>query len=332
MTSSPQVGLPDVSDVRTAARRLRGRARVTPLLESPLLSERLGGRLLVKAEVLQRTGSFKFRGALNRLFRIPRSARPRGVVGCSSGNHAQGIAAAARMLGMPAALVIPRDGAVAKIAGTRAFGAEVVPYDRRTENREEIGERLARERGAILIRHHEDAHVIAGQGTVGLELVAQARAKGAELDAVLIPCSSGGLTAGCALAIREESPGTDVLSVEPQGFDDTARSLAAGRRLDNPPGGRSICDALQTPRPGEMTFRINVRLLKRGLVVGDDDALDAMAAAFSHFKLVAEPSGAVALAAVLSGAFDVRGRTVAVILSGGNVDAAVFRSALQGRA
>ena len=318
-----------MADVRSAAGCLKGHALVTPLLESSLLNQRLGGRLLMKPEMLQRTGSFKFRGAFNRLANIPKAARRRGVVAYSSGNHAQGVAAAAAMLGMPALIVMPEDAPRTKIAGTEAYGAEVVYYDRRTESREEIGERLAEDRGATLVRPYDDALVIAGQGTVGLEVAAQARAIGAAIDAVLIPCSGGGLTAGCALAISGESPKSEVYTVEPQGFDDTARSLAAGKRLSNAAGARSVCDALMVPTPGELTFAINTRLVKRGLVVSDEAAIRAMAAAYSYFKLVVEPSGAVTLAAVLSGVFEISGKTVAAVCSGGNVDGTAFRSALE---
>jgi threonine dehydratase len=298
------------------------------LLESDLLNERLGGRLFVKPEMLQRTGSFKFRGAFNRISRIEQAERAAGVVAYSSGNHAQGVAAAARLLGMPALIVMPRDAPEIKIVSTRAHGAEVVFYDRLTENREEIGERLAADRGATLVRPYDDPYVIAGQGTVGLEIAAQARNAGAQLDAVLLPCGGGGLTAGSALALAEDCPGAEIYSVEPLGFDDTARSLVAGDRLTNDASARSICDALQMPTPGETTFAINARLLTGGLVVDDDAASAAMATAFSQLKVVAEPSGAVALAAVLEAVFPIKGKTVAVVCSGGNVDAQAFRAAL----
>ena len=328
MPSSPRSNPPEYSDITAAAERLRGHARVTPLLESDLLNERLGGRLFVKPEMLQRTGSFKFRGAYNRISSIDEAERAAGVVAYSSGNHAQGVAAAARHLGMPALIVMPRDAPEIKISSTRDHGAEIVFYDRLTENREAIGERLAGDRGATLVRPYDDPYVIAGQGTVALEMAAQARDVGARLDAVLLPCGGGGLTAGSALALAEDCPGTEIYTVEPAGFDDTARSLAAGERVSNDASARSICDALQMPTPGEMTFAINARLLTGGLVVDDDAATAAMATAFSHLKVVAEPSGAVALAAVLEGVFAITGRTVAVVCSGGNVDAQAFRAAL----
>ena len=328
MPSSPRPSPPQYSDITSAAERLHGHARITPLIESDLLNERLEGRLFIKPEMLQRTGSFKFRGAFNRMSRIGEAERAAGVVAYSSGNHAQGVAAAAHLLGMPALIVMPRDAPEVKISNTRTYGAEVVFYNRLTENREAIAERLADDRGATLVRPYEDPYVIAGQGTVALELAVQARDMGARLDAVLLPCGGGGLTAGSALALAEERPETEIYSVEPAGFDDTACSLAAGERLSNDASARSVCDALQMPMPGEMTFAINARLLTGGLVVDDDAAMAAMAAAFSYFKVVAEPSGAVALAAVLEGVFAIKGKTVAIVCSGGNVDVQAFHAAL----
>jgi threonine dehydratase len=325
MTSSPAPDLPAFRDVEDAVRRIEGHAVLTPLLESPLLNEQLGCRLLIKAEMLQRTGSFKFRGAYNRVSRTA----SQGVVACSSGNHGQGVAAAARIMGLSALIVMPADAPGVKIAGTRAQGAEIVFYDRDGENREQIAQAIADERGSDLIRPYDDPHIIAGQGTAGLELAAQARVVRASLDAVLVPCGGGGLVSGCALALAETSPATEVYAVEPEGFDDTARSLEAGRRLANEAGARSFCDALLAPMPGEVTYAINARLLAGGLVVGDGDVARAMAALFTSFKLVAEPGGAVALAACLSGAFDCKGKTVAVVTSGGNVDAGTFRDAME---
>lgn len=316
--------LPDIADIEDAARRLVGVVVETPLLESDTLNDRLGGRLLVKAESLQRTGSFKLRGAFNRICRLTHAERRRGVVGYSSGNHAQGVAAAAALVGVPALIVMPADAPAAKIAGTRNRGAEVVLYDRETQSREAIAERLAAERGAVLVRPYDDPDVIAGQGTVGIEVAAQAARLGAEVDVVLAPCSGGGLTAGIAIAFAVKSPTTSVMPVEPAGFNDTARSLAAGHRVGILPGGRTLCDALQAAEPGALTFAINRRLIGRGLAVDDLQTAAAVAAAFHHFKLVVEPSGAVALAAALFGAVEVRGRTVAVICSGGNVDADAF--------
>lgn len=320
--------LPTINDINEAARVLEGQAVKTPVLESPLLNERVGGRILVKAEPLQRTGSFKFRGAYNRISRIPEDCRAGGVVAFSSGNHAQGVAAAAGMLRLPALIVMPTDAPAIKISNTRAYGAKVVLYDRAKECREEIAENLVQERGATLVRPYDDPMIIAGQGTVGLEMAQQVKAKGATLDAFLAPCGGGGLISGSALALTANSPKTEVYSVEPQGFDDTAISLAAGERQGPPAGHKSICDALLAPEPGELTFTINSRLLKTGLCVSDDAVKQAMQSAFEYLKLVVEPGGVVALAAILNGQFDARGKTVGIVLSGGNVDADVFADAL----
>jgi threonine dehydratase len=319
---------PDFDWVRDAARQLAGKAVVTPLLESPAFSARLGFRLLAKAEPLQRTGSFKFRGAYNRISRLGDAERRRGVVTYSSGNHAQGVAHAAQLLGVPAVIVMPADAPAIKMANTRGYGAEVVTYDRFGESREEIGRRIRDQRGMTLVPPYDDPHVIAGQGTVGLELALQAQALGARLDAVLCGASGGGLIAGIGLAVRHESPSTAIWVCEPEGLDDHARSLEAGRPVANDPGARSICDALLAPTPGEITFPINRRQLAGGLVVGEEEVLRAMAAAFREFKIVVEPGGAVGLAAALAGRLPLAGKTVAVVCSGGNVDAATFRRAL----
>ena len=319
---------PSYADIRDAARRLRGHAVLTPTLESPALNDRVGGRLLIKAEPLQRTGSFKFRGAFNRISRLDAQARARGVVAYSSGNHAQGVAAAAALLGVAATIVMPADAPAIKTANTRRYGARVVPYDRERESREEIGSRIAEETGATLVRPYDDAHVIAGQGTAGLELAAQAKAMGAAIDALLVPASGGGLIAGCALAVRQAFPAAEAYCVEPEGHDDLARSLAAGRRVENPPGVRSWCDALLVPTPGEIPFALNRHQLAGGLVVSDDEGAAAIRAAFLELKIVVEPGGAVALAAALEGRIDCRGRTVAVLCSGGNIDPDTFAQAL----
>ncbi len=321
--------LPTIVDVEDAARRLRGMAVITPLLESPVVNARLGGRLLLKAEPMQRTGSFKFRGAYNRLSRIDATAKKSGVVAYSSGNHAQGVAAAAQILGMPAVIVMPSDAPAIKIRNTRSYGAEVVTYDRFGESREAIGERLRRERGAVLVPPYDDPYIIAGQGTIGLELMDQAEAAGAALDAVLASCSGGGLLAGTATAIKSRQPRVEVYAAEPQGLDDMSRSLKSGRRENNDPAARSICDSLLAPTPGELTFSINSTLLSGGFAVSDDEVRHAMAVAFSEYKLVVEPGGAVALASVLSGKYAARGKTVAVVCSGGNVDTDVFVNALK---
>ncbi len=315
---------PTIDDVVGAARRLKGRAVVTPLLRSAALDAAAKGRLLIKAEPLQRTGSFKFRGAYNKISKLSRARRAQGVVAWSSGNHAQGVAAAANLLGIPATIVMPADAPLAKVDGTRGWGAEIISYDRHTEIREDIGRRVAEERGATIVPPYDDAEIIAGQGTTGLEAYAQAMAMAAPPDAALVCCGGGGLIAGCATALTHHAPGIEIHAVEPEGFDDTARSLVAGQRQQNSPDARSICDALLAPTPGELTFSINQRLLASGLVVNESQVWTAMYAAYQHLKIVVEPGGAVALAAALSGVFDCRDRTVIVVLSGGNVDPAVF--------
>lgn len=323
-----QNGRPQIDDIVDAARRLRGHAVTTPLLNAPALDAMVGGRLLLKAEPLQRTGSFKFRGAYNRISRIPEEERGNGVVAWSSGNHAQGVAAAAALLGVQATIVMPSDAPTPKVENTRALGAEVVPYDRYSESREEIGAGLASERGATIVRPYDDPWIIAGQGTVGLEAAAQATALGLVPDAALVCCGGGGLIAGTSLALKDHLPGIAVHPVEPQGFDDTARSLAAGKRQANDPEARSLCDALLAPEPGELTFAINRETLAEGLMVSDDEALVAVAVAFRHLKIVLEPGGAVALAAALSGKLDCRDKTVIVVLSGGNVAPEIFSRAI----
>lgn len=320
--------LPTFADIQAARRRLAGEAVVTPVLESPLLNEVTGGRILFKAECLQRTGSFKFRGAWNFISQLGPEAERGGVVAYSSGNHAQGVAAAAKLRGLPALIVMPKDTPDIKRANTRAYGAEIVTYDRATESRETIAAEIARERGAVIVPPYEHCHIIAGQGTVGLELAEQAAARGLSLDRVLVPVSGGGLTAGIALAMAAVSPSTKVSCVEPEGFDDHRRSLAAGERQRNPDAAGSICDALMAQEPGELTFAINRRLVGEGFVVSEQEVKKAMREAFSHLKLVIEPGGAVALAAVLAGGMATRGQTIGVVLSGGNVDAQLFARVL----
>jgi threonine dehydratase len=320
---------PGIAEIEAAARRIADEAVVTPLIESPVINERVGGRLLIKAEVLQKTGSFKFRGAYNHLRRLDEAARRAGVVAYSSGNHAQGVAAAAHLLGVPALIVMPRDAPAVKTASTRAWGAEIVLHDRYREKREVVAGAIASERGAAVVPPYDHPDIIAGQGTVGLELAAQAAAMDARPDAVLVPVGGGGLISGCALALAERCPDANVYAVEPAGFDDTRRSLAAGARQRNRGQARSFCDALLAPTPGDLTFTINRRHLAGGLVVNDDEVARAMAAAFTHLKLVLEPGGAVALAAALEGRIDCRGKTVVVVCSGGNVDPETFAGALR---
>jgi threonine dehydratase len=320
--------LPDVEDVRAAAHRLHGKAVTTPLLSSPQIDAQLGARLLLKAECLQRTGSFKFRGAYNALAQLDPAKRRAGVVAYSSGNHAQGVAAAAAMLGMPATIVMPSDAPAIKIANTRFYGAAIVTYDRYRESREEIAQRLAAERSAELLPPYDDARVIAGQGTVGLEVAAEAQRQGLAIDVLIAPCSGGGLVTGCALGLSAVQGGAAVYAAEPANLDDMRRSLESGTRVANNSAARSICDALLAPTPGEITFALAQSLLTGGVAVTDREVCDAMAIAFSAYKLVLEPGGAAALAAVLSGKLAVTGKTVAIIASGGNVDPAVFSTAL----
>ena len=316
----------DMTMILAAAQRLSGHARLTPLLNAPLLDRIAGRRIYVKAECLQLTGSFKFRGAWSALTALPEAVLARGVLAFSSGNHAQGVAHAAALLGAPAVIVMPSDAPAIKIANTKAYGAEVVLYDRLTEDREAIGQTLAQERNLTLIRPYDAPLVIAGQASVGLEIATQAAEAGITEADVLTCCGGGGLTAGIALAL-EGHPNLRVRPVEPAGFDDTARSLATGIVQRNAAASGSICDAIVTPEPGRITFPILRRLCGAGLVVTDDQALTAMALAFAHLRIVVEPGGAVALAAALF-AHDLPD-TVICTASGGNVDPGIFRKALE---
>jgi threonine dehydratase len=319
----------DIGLIRDAAGRLAGHARHTPLLSSPFLDRIAGRRVLVKPECLQHTGSFKYRGARAALSALDAATRARGVIAYSSGNHAQGVARAAAEYGVPAVIVMPTDAPRLKIDNTRDLGAEVVLYDRPGgECREVVGEAIRAERGLTLIRPYDDPQVIAGQGTCGLEIAAQARAAGIATADVLVCCGGGGLTAGIALALEDAAPGLRARPCEPAGFDDTARSLAAGRIEANPREQGSICDAILTPAPGELTFPVLHRLCGPGLVVTETEVLRAMAEAFRRLKLVAEPGGAVALAAALYHADAIAGDAVICTISGGNVDDAVVRRAL----
>ena len=321
--------LPDFKDIEKAARRIEGFAVVTPVIESPKLNAITGGRVLIKAECLQRTGSFKFRGAWNMISKLDAKKAKGGVVAYSSGNHAQGVAAAAQIKGLPALIVMPADTPLIKQENTRSYGAEVVTYDRATESREAIAARYVKERHAVLVPPFEHADIIAGQGTAGLELAEEAAARGVALDAVLVCCSGGGLTAGVALAMEALQPQARVHSVEPAGFDDYARSLSSGAIEKNSRLSGSICDALMSPSPGEMTFAINSRLLGEGLAVSDAEAAAAVRFAFEVLKLVLEPGGAVALAAVLSGKIETQGKAIGVIASGGNCDPDLYARILR---
>ena len=316
----------DIALIRAAATRMAGFVRETPILSSPLLDRIAGRRVLVKAECLQVTGSFKARGAWAALSSLPDAVRARGVIAYSSGNHAQGVALAAARHGVPAVIVMPADAPAVKIANTRAYGAEVILYDRATEDRDAIGAALVAERGLTLVRPYDDAQVIAGQGSVGLEIARQAKALGIAQGAVVACCGGGGLSAGIALALQAEAPDLRLHTAEPEGFDDMARSLAAGQSLRNARLSGSICDAILTPQPGELTFPILQRLAGRGLVVTDEQALRAVALAFHHLRIVLEPGGAVALAAALSDP-DLP-ETVIAVATGGNTDPATFRAAL----
>lgn len=320
--------LPTFADVQAAARRLEGVAIRTPLLENERVNRMLGGRLFLKAECLQRTGSFKLRGAYNFLASMREADRAKGVVGWSSGNHAQGLAEAARLLGTKATIVMPADAPALKVANTRASGAEVVLYDRVKDSREEIGQGIAAKSGATIVPPYDHPWILTGQGTTGLEIAEQAAALRVTLEAVAAPCSGGGLATGVALGVKGISPTTMVHAGEPAGFDDLARSLAAGTKQMNEKLSGSICDALLAPTPGDVTFPLAQQLLGPGLVVTDEEVLDAMEIAFREFKLVVEPGGAVALAAALTGKLPVKNRAVAVVCSGGNVDHATFKRAL----
>lgn len=318
-----------IGDIRDAAERLRGRAVRTPILRSTAIDAAIGGRVLVKAEALQKTGSFKYRGAFNRLSRLAPAEAVRGVVAYSSGNHGQAVAAVASELGIAATIVMPADAPAVKVAGVRRFGATVVPYDRAREDRVEVATRLAENSGGTIIPPFDDPHVIAGQGTVGLEIGDQLAERNIEPDIVLVPCSGGGLIAGCAVALLDRWPDARIFAVEPEGFDDTGRSLASGKRETIFDHAKTLSDALRVAMPGEITFEINRRLLARGLVVTDDETLRAMGAAFTHLKIVLEPGGAVALAAALSQRVDCRNKVVVVVGSGGNVDPQTFAKALE---
>lgn len=320
--------LPTFDDVLDAALQITGVAAKTPLVESQILNRRVGARVFLKVETLQRTGSFKFRGAYNRISRLSSARTPGGVVAYSGGNHAQGVAAAAKLCGLPSLVMMPADAVQLKVDSTRSYGAHVVFYPPHEAHLRNIrASRIAQRRGAVVVPSYDDRHVIAGQGTVCLEIFEAARRLGAEIDTILVPCSGGGLAAGCALTKEALSPETRLFTVEPSGFDDTARSLSVGKRMKNDPEARSICDALLISPPGELTFEINKELVTGGLSVTDDEVRDAMRFAFQYLKLVIEPGGAVALASVLFGHVAGMGRTVAVVLSGANVGPSLYQSA-----
>ena len=320
--------LPTFADIQAAAKRIDGFAVRTPLLESSLLNARVGARLLMKPECLQRTGSFKFRGAFNKIRNLPEDVRRNGVVAYSSGNHAQGVAAAAQLMETPATIVMPADAPAIKLANTRGYGATVVIYDRYTESRDEIAADIARKTGATIVPPYDDVAIMAGQGTVGLEIAEQCNERGIEPDAVLACCGGGGLVSGTALALAHAAKGVPVYGVEPEDFDDTRRSLESGVREGIDPNARSICDALLSKQPGRLTFALNRALLKGVVTVSDAEAKAAMKTAFMDLKVVAEPGGAVALAAALQERIEIKGKTIVAVISGGNVDPELFASAL----
>ncbi len=319
--------LPAFADIEVAARRIADKAVRTPLINAPVLSERVGGQIFLKPECLQRTGSFKFRGATNAIAALGDAAK-RGIVAGSSGNHAQGIAEAARLAGVRATIVMPSDAPEAKRARTQASGATIVAYDRATEDREAIGMSIAERNRATFIHAYDNADVIAGQGTVGLEIADDCASLGVTPDFVLVCCSGGGLTAGTALAVTERYKNADIYAVEPEGFDDYRRSLEAGHIVANKKMSGSVCDALLSKEPGRLTFAINRQRVAGGLAVSDQAALEAVGFAYEQLRLIVEPGGAVALAALLSGQIEAAGKTVIVVLTGGNIDDAVLQRGL----
>lgn len=320
----------ELKDIQDAAERLSSIIVRTPLISSPVLDELTGGRVLLKAENLQRTGSFKIRGAYNLLSQLTPGQAEKGVVAFSSGNHAQAVAAAGTMLGIDTTIVMPEDSPKIKIENTRKLGGTTVLYDRYTEDREEIAKAIVEERGCALVPPYNHEHIVAGQGTAGLEIFEQCQEAGVSPDQVLVSCSGGGLTAGCALAIKSLSRDTRLYAVEPEDFDDTRRSLQSGELETNDPSARTICDSLMSSPPGEITFEINRRLLTGALTVSDEEVREAVRFAFRNLKLVVEPGGAASLAAVLAGKIETRGKVTVAILSGGNTDAETFASIQKG--
>lgn len=318
---------PSYQSVRDAAENLNGIVVRTPLMESYALNEKLGARFLLKCETFQHTGSFKFRGAYNTISRLSDDQKASGVFAYSSGNHAQGVALSAKMLGISATILMPEDTPAIKLTNTRGYGATVITYDRYTESREEIGARIAADQKLTLIKPYDNYFVISGQGTAGIEIAQQLRERDLQADICVCPAGGGGLIAGTSLALRELSPETRIYSAEPENFDDMKRSLELGERVSNEDGHRSICDAIVTPTPGEITFSVNKTTLAGGLSVTDAETRAAMRLAFSYFKCVVEPGGAVAIAALLNG-LDIDGKVVVAIASGGNVDPVLYSEIL----
>ena len=313
-----------LADIEAAAKRLRGVAVETPLIQCAALDELAGGTVLLKAECLQRTGSFKIRGAYNLLSQLSPEQRKNGAVAWSSGNHAQGVAAAGALLGIQTAIVMPEDAPKAKLENTKRLGGEVITFDRYSGDRVAIARAVAAERGAEIVPSYEHANIIAGQGTVGLEIADQSVAMGLPVNQVVIPCGGGGLTSGCSIALKAKLPDVNIFTAEPEHYDDTLQSLRAGKRVSVPTDVHSLCDALLTDSPGQMTLDIMQELVSDGLVVIEDEVKAAMRFAFRELKIVVEPGGAAALAAVLAGKIETKDRVTAVVLSGGNVDADLF--------
>ena len=328
MSEASDLALPTIADVRLAAGRIAGRAVKTPLLSSPGLDERIGGRVLLKCENLQRTGSFKFRGAYNAIAAMSHVARAKGVVAVSSGNHAQGVAEAARLFGVRATIVMPADAPPVKRLRTERSGGRIVDYDRARQNRDGVVARYIAEHGGTLVHPFDDPQVIAGQGTIGLEIIADCAAMEVTPDLVVVPCGGGGLSAGIGLAVRDVVPGAEMVLVEPAGFDDYGRSLTSGKRVANARQSGSICDALLVSPPGRISFALNRESRAEAMTVSDEEALAAVAFALGELRLVVEPGGAVALAALLAGRLECRDRAVVVVISGGNIDDAVLHRAL----
>ncbi|MGH6725230.1 MAG: threonine ammonia-lyase [Pseudolabrys sp.] len=316
--------VPSAADIEAAAKRLASVAVRTPLINVPVLDEHLGARVFLKLETLQRTGSFKFRGAYNKISSIAAERRAAGVVAYSSGNHAQGVAAAARLLGLRATIVMPSDAPRLKRDRTAALGAEIVLYDRDKEDRAAIAKKFVAERGATLVPPYDDPLIIAGQGTIGREIVEDLDRLGLQPEIVVVGASGGGLAAGISLGVKARVPQAKFFTVEPEGFDDTLRSFKSGRRESNPRHSGTICDALMSNTPGELTFPINRELIGAGIAASDAEVAAAVRYAFHELKLVVEPGGAIGLAALLAGKLDVKGKIVVGILSGGNVDAELF--------
>jgi threonine dehydratase len=320
--------LPEYADILSAADQIKGHAVRTPLLRNDRLDKLLNARVFIKAENLQRTGSFKFRGACNRISRLSDEEKKRGIIAYSSGNHAQGVSAAARIFGTSATIVMPQDAPATKVDGVRFWGGRVVFFDRSSESREEIAADLSKKDGSTLVPPYEDGFVMAGQGTAGLEAIEQLAELDAQPDIAICPTGGGGLVAGVGLAVKHHYPDAQIWAAEPEGFDDHARSLTSGDRVSNDKLTGSICDAIITPTPGKMTWHLNSRQLAGSAIVSDDEVLDAMAYAWQNFKIIVEPGGIAAFAAVLSGKLDVAGKTVCVLATGGNVDLDVYRLAL----